>query len=42
LNHLAFKTDLDSLNPQANPNSSDFTAGHGYSPMRRKLVIVED
>ncbi|QPC74144.1 hypothetical protein HYE68_004896 [Fusarium pseudograminearum] len=42
LNHLAFKTDLDSLKPQANPNGGAFTAGHGYSPMRRKLMISED
>ncbi|KAF4970598.1 hypothetical protein FSARC_2379 [Fusarium sarcochroum] len=41
-NHLAFKTDLDSLKPQANPNNSALTNGHGYSPMRRKMVIVED
>ncbi|KAF9763638.1 hypothetical protein IL306_003042 [Fusarium sp. DS 682] len=43
LNHLAFKTDLNDLRPLANPNNNDHLAdGHGYVPMRRKLVIVED
>ncbi|KAG7435595.1 putative esterase [Fusarium oxysporum f. sp. raphani] len=43
LNHLAFKTDLNDLRPLVNPNNNDHLAdGHGYIPMRRKLVIVED
>ncbi|KAF5709858.1 embryogenesis abundant [Fusarium mundagurra] len=43
LNHLAFKTDLNDLRPLVNPNNNDHLAdGHGYIPMRRKLVIAED
>ncbi|KAH6892277.1 Alpha/Beta hydrolase protein [Thelonectria olida] len=41
LNHLAFKTDLDSLKPQ--PSAIDLVdAGHNYVPMRRKMVIGEE
>ncbi|KAM0342243.1 hypothetical protein ACHAPU_009648 [Fusarium lateritium] len=42
LNHLAFETDLDSLKPRPNPNNNHVVDGHGYAPMRRKLVIHED
>ncbi|KAF4977640.1 hypothetical protein FZEAL_5862 [Fusarium zealandicum] len=41
LNHLAFKTDLDSLTAHQE-SDSDSNNGLGYSPMRRKMVIIKD
>ncbi|KAH7152253.1 Alpha/Beta hydrolase protein [Dactylonectria estremocensis] len=42
LNHLAFKTDLDNLAPKEGAaDASAATAGHGYVPMRRKMMILK-
>ncbi|PHH63772.1 hypothetical protein CDD81_5537 [Ophiocordyceps australis] len=43
LNHMAFKVDLESVTPLSDPSTVD-EPSHGaqYSPMRRKLNIIED
>ncbi|CAM1508286.1 Fc.00g051340.m01.CDS01 [Cosmosporella sp. VM-42] len=42
LNHLAFKSDLDSLKPQEEPTANGLAEeGHIYKPMNRKMVIID-
>ncbi|KAF5006831.1 hypothetical protein FDECE_6811 [Fusarium decemcellulare] len=42
LNFLAFNTDHDSLKPLSELDDPKYARGHAYSPMRRKMVIVDD
>jgi hypothetical protein len=39
MNHMAFKTDLDSIKPEANGSTKTYHAGANFDPMRRKMEV---